>query len=84
MDRETEINSKFTNGKRTIMSDPLNNDSPPPLASDTSSSSGYNSPRTQRVCSDILLSGRSELVIEHEGEEYRLRRTSKGKLILTK
>jgi hemin uptake protein HemP len=25
-----------------------------------------------------------EIVIEHEGDRYRLRRTSKGKLILTK
>jgi len=25
-----------------------------------------------------------EIIIEHEGDQYRLRRTSKGKLILTK
>jgi len=25
-----------------------------------------------------------EIIIEHEGDKYRLRRTSKGKLILTK
>lgn len=34
-------------------------------------------------CAD-LLRGMRELVIEHAGEEYRLRITSKGKLILTK
>lgn len=38
----------------------------------------------QRVSSEKLLTGKKELVIEHCGEEYRLRITSKGKLILTK
>ena len=38
----------------------------------------------RRLSSDELLDGRRELVIEHSGEEYRLRITSKGKLILTK
>lgn len=41
-------------------------------------------PTVRRVTSDELLAGRRELVIEHSGEEYRLRVTSKGKLILTK
>ena len=36
-----------------------------------------------RVRSDELLRGRSELVIEHQGREYRLRITQNGKLILT-
>jgi hemin uptake protein HemP len=31
-----------------------------------------------------LFAGAREIVIRHEGERYRLRRTSKGKLILTK
>ena len=31
-----------------------------------------------------LLSGAKEVVIDHQGERYRLRCTSKGKLILTK
>jgi hemin uptake protein HemP len=30
------------------------------------------------------MSGARELIIEHAGEEYRLRITGKGKLILTK
>lgn len=30
-----------------------------------------------------LLGGRSELIIEHNGREYRLRLTQSGKLILT-
>jgi len=43
-----------------------------------------NTPTMRRVTSEILLAGQRELVIEHSGEEYRLRITSKGKLILTK
>ena len=41
-------------------------------------------PGTRYVSSADLLRGRTYLVIEHEGEEYRLRLTRKGKLILTK
>lgn len=37
-----------------------------------------------RLRSTEIFKGAREVVIEHEGEEYRLRRTSKGKLILTK
>lgn len=37
----------------------------------------------QRVPSVALLGARGELIIEHAGREYRLRRTSTGKLILT-
>ena len=33
--------------------------------------------------SNQLLGERGELVIEHRGREYRLRRTHSGKLILT-
>ena len=36
-----------------------------------------------RVLSDHLLGERRELVIEHNGREYRLRLTQNGKLILT-
>ncbi|MBX9811609.1 MAG: hemin uptake protein HemP [Burkholderiales bacterium] len=36
-----------------------------------------------RVTSRELLGDRIELVIEHEGREYRLRLTQNGKLILT-
>lgn len=38
----------------------------------------------RRVSSGELMAGQKELLIEHAGEEYRLRITSKGKLILTK
>ena len=37
----------------------------------------------ERVMSNQLLGERGVLIIEHEGREYRLRRTQNGKLILT-
>jgi hemin uptake protein HemP len=36
-----------------------------------------------RVSSRVLLGAGGELVIDHEGREYRLRITQNGKLILT-
>lgn len=39
---------------------------------------------TPRINSGRLLSGGNELVIEHAGQEYRLRLTRNDKLILTK
>ena len=36
------------------------------------------------VTSEVLFSGARELVIQHAGEDYRLRLTNQGKLILTK
>ncbi|MGD9953766.1 MAG: hemin uptake protein HemP [Burkholderiales bacterium] len=36
-----------------------------------------------RVNSETLLGARKELVIVHNGREYRLRQTQNGKLILT-
>lgn len=41
-------------------------------------------PARRCIRSDALLAGQRELAIDHNGEEYRLRITSKGKLILTK
>ncbi len=37
----------------------------------------------ERVMSNQLLGERGELIIEHDGRDYRLRRTQNGKLILT-
>ena len=37
-----------------------------------------------RVSAATLFGGRTELIVEHNGEDYRLRITSRGKLILTK
>jgi hemin uptake protein HemP len=36
-----------------------------------------------RVTSEDLLGERGELIIEHQGRQYRLRLTQNGKLILT-
>lgn len=38
----------------------------------------------RRVRLADLLQGQRQLIIVHEGEDYRLRITSKGRLILTK
>jgi hemin uptake protein HemP len=40
-------------------------------------------PPPQRVTSEALLGPRRELVIVHNGREYKLRLTQNGKLILT-
>ena len=44
---------------------------------------GEDEPGLPRVRSDALLGARGELVILHQGREYRLRITQNGKLILT-
>jgi hemin uptake protein HemP len=41
-------------------------------------------PRRRRISSAELMQGAREIVIMHEGEEYILRITKTGKLILTK
>jgi hemin uptake protein HemP len=41
-------------------------------------------PNLPRLRSTDLLSGQREAIIEHGQEQYRLRLTSNGKLILTK
>jgi hemin uptake protein HemP len=41
-------------------------------------------PPSRRIESRALLAGQRELIIEHGTDNYRLRLTSKGKLILTK
>lgn len=38
----------------------------------------------QRVTSEMLFNKGRELVIQHQGEDYRLRITANNKLILTK
>lgn len=40
--------------------------------------------KPRRLLSDALLCGAREVIVEHRGEDYRLRVTSNGKLILTK
>jgi hemin uptake protein HemP len=52
-------------------------------ADSTAISTGNPPPRRQ-IRSVELFNGGRELMIEHAGEFYSLRQTSKGKLILTK
>lgn len=40
--------------------------------------------RRPRIAVEDLMKGNNEIIIEHRGEEYRLRVTSNSKLILTK
>jgi hemin uptake protein HemP len=46
-------------------------------------SQGHDLRSADPVPSRDLLGQRGELIIEHEGRQYRLRRTQNGKLILT-
>jgi len=41
-------------------------------------------PALPRIRSSELMSGSREIIIQHDGQEYRLRITNAGKLILTK
>ncbi|WP_312947437.1 hemin uptake protein HemP [Superficieibacter sp.] len=41
-------------------------------------------PDDRRIESDTLLGEEGRVVIEHEGQQYLLRQTQSGKLILTK
>ncbi|MCQ8105461.1 hemin uptake protein HemP [Methylomonas sp. SURF-2] len=45
---------------------------------------GENDGVRPRINSKQLFADRNEIVIDHQGDEYRLRITSNGKLILTK
>ena len=39
--------------------------------------------QARRIMSQQLVGEHGELIIEHDGREYRLRRTQSGRLILT-
>ncbi|WP_198133787.1 hemin uptake protein HemP [Anaeromyxobacter dehalogenans] len=56
----------------------------PPARTAGSDASAAAAGRPRRTTTAALLGDARELVIEHAGEAYRLRVTSKGKLILTK
>lgn len=56
-----------------------------PVDQSTTGSAGTSlSGTVPRLTSDTLLRGARELLIEHQGELYRLRLTGNNKLILTK
>ena len=56
----------------------------PPTGRGTMVNTGGARPAPARVNIDTILRGRQEVIIEHRDEEYRLRITSNGKLLLTK
>lgn len=54
------------------------------LAADHGASKGRTDPSQRAVSSATLFQGAQEVVIRHEGQDYRLRVTRQNKLILTK
>jgi hemin uptake protein HemP len=56
----------------------------PPCTSQTNKDTVSDVDRPLILSSEQLLQGRREVWIEHQGEMYRLRATSRGKLYLTK
>ena len=53
-------------------------------ASTSSGSQNLHRSAKQRFSTSEIFKGDSEVLIEHAGDEYRLRITKKGRLILTK
>jgi hemin uptake protein HemP len=62
----------------------MSDDDPSTLEEATPSGGNKRSDPAHTISSEELLQGRRELWIEHEGQMYRLRVTSRGKLYLTK
>jgi len=58
----------------------VNRDDPPALDAERSAAAGG---RPRRLKVSDLLAGEREAILEHDGQEYRLRITANGKLILT-
>jgi hemin uptake protein HemP len=57
---------------------------PPAPPDDTPQAIRTDAPRVPRVRVETLLAGGREAILEHGGQDYRLRITANGKLILTK
>ncbi len=68
---------------RTIIVIVMKPGSSAPLGAQQGAAPAPQQAAAQRVTSRELLGARGELVIKHEGREYRLRITQNGKLILT-
>ena len=58
--------------------EPTRSATPPTLAGKTDTKS------TDAIPAELLFCGAKEIVIQHQGEDYRLRITRNDKLILTK
>jgi hemin uptake protein HemP len=59
----------------------VSRDDPPAPDPERSAAAGG---RPRRLKVSDLLAGEREAILEHDGQEYRLRNTANGKLILTK
>ena len=59
----------------------VSRDDPPAPGAERSAAPGG---RPRRLKVSDLLAGEREAILEHDGQEYRLRITANGKLILTK
>jgi hemin uptake protein HemP len=59
-------------------------DEKPRMESATRSDAGSDHKRPIRLQVAQMMDGRREAILEHAGQDYRLRITSNGKLILTK
>jgi hemin uptake protein HemP len=53
-------------------------------ADDNSKRTPPPNPKARRLKVSELLAGQREAILEHDGQDYRLRITNNGKLILTK
>jgi len=62
----------------------MNSDSDPPSQNDSDPADGQPAGQPPVIKSDQLLQGRSEVLIDHLGQIYRLRATRNGKLLLIK
>ena len=79
--RQTSVRD-FDAGAGRDRSAMVSRDDPPARGPERSAAAGGR-PRRRLKVSD-LLAGEREAILEHDGQEYRLRITANGKLILTK
>jgi hemin uptake protein HemP len=81
----------FTKQTNDVSLDPMQPDSartdmptPPLVSSRFSTEPGQRSRQPDSIPTNLLFQGGQEILIDHNGEIYRLRITKNGKLILTK
>jgi hemin uptake protein HemP len=73
----------FARSKRGYLQDMIGAPEPPAETNTPQSSDAGTGPIRRYVVADLLQGGR-EVILVHDGSEYRLRITGNGKLILTK
>jgi hemin uptake protein HemP len=78
-----EKNPNFARSKRGHLQDMIGAPEPPTETNPPHSHDAGASPVRRYVVADLLQGGR-EVILVHDGSEYRLRITGNGKLILTK